>query len=73
MSAPLSFSSGASVAQKLCATAEFAPKINLAAQKRATAPSAVEQQRSKLDFSIRAIPPQRLHAATQHIMEGMIP
>lgn len=65
MTAPLCFSSGAPVAQKLCATAEIALKENLAAQKRATALSAVEQQRSKLDFSNRAIPPQQRNAAPQ--------
>lgn len=65
MTAPLHIFSGAPVAQKMCATAEIALKINLAAQKRATALSAVEQQRSKLDFSNRAIPPQQLHAASQ--------
>lgn len=71
MSAPLSFFSGAPVAQKLCAAAEFALKENLAAQERATAPSAVEQQRSKLDFSNRAIPPQRRNAALQQFMEEL--
>lgn len=50
MSAPLENISGATVAQNLCATAGFALKINLAAQKRATALPAVAQERSKLDF-----------------------
>lgn len=54
MTAPLSYFSGAPVAQIGCATAEFRLQINLAAHKRATALFAVAQRRSKLDFSIQA-------------------
>mgnify|MGYP003564450723 CR=1 FL=1 len=55
MTAPLGFFSGAPVAQKKCATAGFALRVNLAAQSCATALFAVAHERSKLGFPQRAI------------------
>lgn len=66
MSAPLQISTGAPVAQIVCAAAEIALKENSAAQKRATALSAVEQKRSKLNFSIMGNSDNSAIAAMQH-------
>ncbi len=61
MNAPLLKSSGAPAARSECATGEMSLKINLAAQKRATARPAVEQERSKLDFPHTGHPRAQAH------------
>jgi len=72
MSAPLLKCCGAPVAQTLCATAGFALKINLAAQKRATALPAVAQERSKLDFSHKGNPGETAQCRNAAKWKGIV-
>lgn len=66
MSAPLQKLSGASVAQEVCATGEFALRVNLAAQTRATAPLPVAQAQQARFSQVGQIRANSALAAMQH-------
>lgn len=70
MTAPLQKFSGASVAQSICATGEFALRLKPAAQTRATAPLPVAQAQQAGFNRLRQIRANGANAAMQHFISN---